>query len=349
MESRPSVLVTRAIFPEVLARLAQVFVVTSNQADTLLTPCELVTQLQGKQGVLCTPAERIDASLLEQCPQLKAVCNIAVGYNNIDVSACMARGMLVSNTPDVLTESTADFGLALMFAAARRITEAEQFLRSGNWSVSHYAMLLGAEIHGSKLGILGMGRIGTAIAKRAWHGFGMQVLYHNRQRLSESQEKIVAARYVQLEELLSQSDHLMIVVPYNKGTHHLIGARQLAQMKGGATLTNIGRGGVVDEIALAAALRDGRLAAAGLDVFEDEPRVTPDLLALSNLVLTPHIASATRATRLAMANLAADNLIAALTGGEAPTPLKNPHHGARTEGPTTLSTASVTHAYPQSE
>ena len=320
---KPSVLITRAIFPEVLARLQQHFEVTSNQEDCLFSGIELAAQLVGKQGVLCTPTERIDAALLQACPVLRAVCNMAVGYNNIDVPACTAHRVLVSNTPDVLTESTADFGFALMMAAARRVTEAEHFLRAGRWTGWHYEMLLGVDIHGSTLGILGMGRIGMAIAKRAHHGFGMSVKYHNRSRLSVAQEGQVGAQYLVFDELLRQSDHLMVVVPYSAASHHLIGASQLALMKRTATLTNIARGGVVDDAALVLALSKRQIAAAGLDVYEGEPQLHSGFLALSNVVLTPHIASATRATRLGMANLAADNLIAALTGGDPPTPLNH--------------------------
>jgi gluconate 2-dehydrogenase len=246
---------------------------------------------------------------------------MAVGYNNIDLAACTAAGVLVSNAPDVLTETTADFGFALMMATARRITEAERFLRDGRWQTWSYDMLAGADIHGATLGVLGMGRIGQAIARRAAFGFRMRVVYHNRSRLPEAEEAELGARYLSLHELLTQADHLIIVVPYSPRTHHLIGAAELACMKPGATLVNIARGGVVDDAALAACLREGRLAAAGLDVFEGEPAVHPGLLALSNVVLTPHIASASLPTRRAMADLAADNLIAALTGGQPPTAL----------------------------
>ena len=206
-------------------------------------------------------------------------------------------------------------------ATARRVTESEHFLRRGEWTKWRYDMFAGAEVHGSTLGIIGMGRIGQGIAKRGAHGFGMKVIYHNRSRLDAALEAECKASYVSKEELLKTADHVVLVVPYSAASHHTIGAAELAQMKPTATLVNIARGGVVDDAALAAALRDRRIAAAGLDVFEGEPKVHPDLLTVPNVVLTPHIASATVPTRQAMANLAVDNLIAYLTRGEAKTPL----------------------------
>ena len=206
-------------------------------------------------------------------------------------------------------------------ATARRITEAERFLRDGRWTRWQYDMLIGAEIHGSTLGILGMGRIGQALARRGALGFGMKVIYHNRSRLDEAIEQETRATYVSKEQLLREADHLVLVLPYSKESHHAIGAHELAMMKPSATLINVARGGIVDDAALAAALRNGRIAAAGLDVYEGEPTVYPDLLSLPDVVLTPHIASATRPTRLAMANLAADNLIAFFAGHQPPNPL----------------------------
>ena len=260
--------------------------------------------------------------MLDANPQLRAVCNMAVGYNNIDVPACTARGVVATNTPDVLTQTTADFGFALMMAAARRMAESEHFLRRGEWNRWAYDMFTGSDIHGATLGILGMGRIGQAIAHRGAHGFGMKVIYHNRSRLSPTIEQgLNGARYVSKEELLRESDHLVIVVPYSASSHHAIGAAELAMMKPTATLTNVARGGVVDDAALAQALKNRTIAAAALDVFEGEPALNPALLTVPNVVLTPHIASATVATRRAMAELAADNLIAALEGGKPPTPI----------------------------
>jgi gluconate 2-dehydrogenase len=267
----------------------------------------------------------VDAEVLDANPQLKVVANMAVGYNNFDVPACTARGVLCTNTPDVLTETTADFGFALMMAAARRVTESEHYLRRGEWSKWFYDMFVGSDIHHATLGILGMGRIGQAIARRGAHGFEMRVLYHNRSRLDPAVEAGCKASYVSKEQLLREADHLVIVMPYSNESHHAIGAAELSMMKPSATLTNIARGGIVDDAALAKALAERRIAAAGLDVFEGEPKVHPDLLKVPNVVLTPHIASATVATRRAMADLAADNLIAALgvgpNAGKPPNPI----------------------------
>ena len=320
---KPSVFVGRPVFEEVLDSLRQHFEVTDNQADALFSPAELVAKLQGHAGAITTGTERIDAALLAACPDLKVVANMAVGYNNFDVPAMTAAGVQATNTPDVLTETTADFGFALLMATARRITESEHYVRAGLWKNWRYDMFAGAEVHGSTLGIIGMGRIGQGIARRAAHGFGMQVIYHNRSHLSPELEAQCGARYVSKQELLQTADHVMLVVPYSAESHHTIGAAELAMMKSTATLVNIARGGIVDDAALAQALKDRRIAGAGLDVFEGEPALNPALLTVPNVVLTPHIASATFKTRKAMAQLAADNLIAYLTQGKALTPLNS--------------------------
>lgn len=322
--SRPHVLIARAIAPEVVEFLRQHCQVHDNQADAPWDDAALVQQLQGKDGLLATGIQRIDGPLLAACPQLQVVSNMTVGYNNFDVAAMTAAGVQGTNTPDVLTETTADFGFALLMATARRITEAEHFLRAGQWREWRYAMFLGTEVHGSTLGIIGMGRIGQAIARRAALGFGMRVLYHNRSRLAPDVEAACHAQYADKAVLLQQADHVLLVLPYTPENHHSIGAAELALMRPSATLINIARGGIVDDAALAQALRTGKIAAAGLDVFEGEPQVHPDLLNLSNVVLTPHIASATVGTRLAMAQLAADNLVAVLTGQAAKTPVNIP-------------------------
>ena len=318
---RPAVLVTRAVFPGVLARLRQHFDVDDNPTDAAYAPGELSRRLQGKAGAFTTGADRIDAAVLDANPQLRVVCNMAVGYNNFGIPALTARGVLATNTPDVLTETTADFGFALMMAAARRMMESEHSLRRGEWTRWSYDQFIGSDVHGATLGILGMGRIGQAIARRGALGFGMKVIYHNRSRLAPELEAPLGARYVDKATLLREADHLVLVLPYSPASHHVMGAADFRQMKPSATLTNIARGGIVDDAALAVALRDRVIAAAALDVFEGEPRVHQDLLTLPNVVLTPHIASASLATRRAMADLAADNLIAALTGGVAPTPI----------------------------
>ncbi|MBX6393301.1 MAG: D-glycerate dehydrogenase [Burkholderiales bacterium] len=319
---KPRVLVTRANFPEVLEFLRAHFEVEDNQADEALTPEVLRERLSDKDGVLTLPIDRVDTELLQACPRLKAVCNIAVGYNNIDVAACTAHGVMATNTPDVLTETTADFGMALMLAAARRMGEAERHLRAGLWQGWAIDQFLGMDVNGASLGIIGMGRIGQALARRA-RGFGMRIRYHNRRRVAEAIEKELQAEYADLDTLLAESDFVVLTLPYSPEAHHLIGAEQLARMKPTAVLVNLARGGVVDDAALAQALKAGKLYAAGLDVYEGEPVVHPGLLELENVVLMPHIASATRATRVRMSMTAARNLVAAL-GGEKPPHLLNP-------------------------
>ncbi len=319
--SKPKILIARAIFPEVIARLEQYFEVEANQQDETWSKAQLMARLKDKDGVFTTGTDRIDAEVLAAAPQLKICANMAVGYNNFDIPAMTSAGVLGTNAPDVLTETTADFGFALLMATARRITESEHYLRAGQWTRWSYDMFAGSDIHGSTLGILGMGRIGQGIAKRGAHGFGMKVIYHNRSRLDTALEAECKASYVSKEELLTCADHLVLVLPYSPASHHSIGAAELALMKPTATLVNIARGGIVDDGALAAALRNKTIAAAGLDVFEGEPQVHPDLLTVTNVVLTPHIASATMPTRLAMASLAADNLIAFFTGKKPLTPL----------------------------
>ena len=321
MTGKPRILIARAISPEVVQRLEQHFEVESNQDDVVWSPQELIQKLQGKDGMLTTGLQAIDVALLAACPQLKIVANMTVGYNNFDVAAMTAAGVQGTNAPDVLTETTADFGFALLMATARRMSESEHYLRAGKWKDWRYDLFAGSEVHGSTLGILGMGRIGQGIARRGAHGFGMKVIYHNRSRLSPELEAECKARYVSKDELLASADHLVLVLPFTPENRHTIAAAELAKMKPTATLINIARGGIVDDAALAQALREQRIAAAGLDVFEGEPAVHPDLLAVPNVVLTPHIASATRGTRLAMADLAASNLIAFFEGRGALTPV----------------------------
>ena len=322
--SKPRILIARNIFPEVVERLSQHFEVEANPDDVIWSPAELAERLADKDGVLTTGSQRVDAGLLAAAPRLKIAANMAVGYNNFDVDAMTAAGVQGTNTPDVLTETTADFGFALLMATARRVTESEHYLRAGQWTRWSYDLFAGSDIHGSTLGILGMGRIGQGIARRGAHGFGMNVIYHNRSRLSPELEAECKARYVGKEELLRTADHLVLVLPYTPQSHHTIGAAELAQMKPTANLINIARGGIVDDAALAVALKEKRIAAAGLDVFEGEPEVHPALLEVPNVVLTPHIASATVPTRRAMANLAADNLIAFFDGRGPLTPVNTP-------------------------
>jgi len=323
MSAKQKILVARAIFPDQLADLESTYEVISNQADDVFSPDLLRQHLASVDAALVAGSERIDASALADAKHLKIVANISVGYNNFDVPAISKAGIMATNTPDVLTDTTADFGFALLMATARRITESERWIRDGQWakwSIVHNP--LGVDVHGSTLGIIGMGRIGQGIAKRGL-GFGMKVIYNNRKRLSEADERACGATYVDKESLLRQADHVILVVPYSAESHHLIGAKEIALMKPSATLVNIARGGIVDDVALAAALKAKTIFAAGLDVFEGEPVVHPDLLKLSNVVLAPHIASASEKTRRAMVALAIKNASEALKGNRPPS-LINP-------------------------
>ncbi|MGY1457826.1 MULTISPECIES: 2-hydroxyacid dehydrogenase [unclassified Luteimonas] len=313
-DPRPKVWVSQPLYEDIEARLDEWFDVTRTLRVTDHAPDAIAAALAGADGALVTLNDSIGATEIAGAARLRAVANVGVGYNNLDVDALAAHGIIATNTPGVLTETTADFGFALMMAAARRITEAEHWLREGRWQGWGFHQLLGVEIHGSTLGILGMGRIGQGIARRA-RGFGMRVLYHNRSRLPDAVECECAATWVARDALLAEADHLVLVLPYTPANHHVIDAAALARMKPGATLTNIARGGLIDEDALADALQAGRLAAAGLDVFEGEPAVNPRLVACRNVVLTPHIASASLPTRRAMVSLAVDNLVAAMGHG----------------------------------
>ncbi len=319
---KPKVLVTREVFDDTLELLGRHFDVESNQADTPLSADELARRLADKAGALLVLTDRVDEALLGQCPQLKAVCNIAVGFNNLDLKACSAHGVMATNTPGVLDAATADFTWALILATARRLTEAEAWLRAGEWKGWKLKQFLGADVHGATLGIVGMGRIGQAVARRA-AGFDMNVLYYNRKRLTPDLERACNATYAPLDELLARADIVTLHTPYSPETHHLIGAGELAKMKPTAILIHAARGGVVDDGALIGALKQNRIAAAGMDVFEGEPKFNPEFLKLTNVVLAPHIASATVNTRRNMALLAAKNLVAALTG-ERPPNLLNP-------------------------
>ena len=319
---KPKILVTREVFDETLSFLEQQCEVESNQADAAFPPDVLARKLAGKDGVMCALTDRIDAGLLGNCPRLKVVANIAVGYNNIDLAACTARGVMATNTPGVLDDSTADLAWALMLGAARRLTELERRVRAGEWTGWRLKQWLGVDVHHATLGIFGMGRIGQAIARRA-AGFEMKVLYHNRKRVAADIERRLNAALVSKDELLRQSDFVVLQVPYSPETHHMIGAAELGMMKPTAILINSTRGGVVDDAALVAALRHGDIRAAGLDVFENEPKLHPEFLRLDNVVLMPHIGSSTEATRRAMAMTAARNLSSALSGGIPPN-LLNP-------------------------
>lgn len=278
---------------------------------------ELLEAVRGMEGILSTVTERIDAGVLDAAGgSLRVVANMAVGYDNVDLEAARERGIAVTNTPGVLDETTADVAFMLLLAAARRLGEAERLLRAGRWEWWGPKLLTGPDVWGKTLGIVGMGRIGTAVARRA-KGFGMEVLYTARSPRPEA-ERELGARRVGLDELLRESDFVSIHTPLTPETHHLIGPQELAKMKRTAVLVNTARGPVVDEGALADALAEGRIFAAGLDVYEEEPKVHPGLLELENAVLAPHIGSASIETRDAMARLAGENLAAVLRGEEPP-------------------------------
>ncbi|SPE35183.1 Glyoxylate reductase [Burkholderiales bacterium] len=314
--NRPRVVVTRRIFPDLAQQLRRDYEVLDNQDDANWTTEELLARLSAADALLTDPVRQIDAQVLARCPRLCVISNIAVGFNNIDVAACTRAGIVATNTPDVLTEATADHAWALLLAAARRVVEADRWTRAGRWERFAYDAFLGADVCGATLGILGMGRIGQAIARRA-QGFSMRVIYHNRHALPAQAVPGAApeqARWVERPQLLRDADFLVLLVPYSAATHHLIGTAELAQMKPGSVLINIARGGIVDDAALAQALRAGCPAAAGLDVMENEPHIHPALLALDNVVLTPHIGSATATARRAMVRLAIENLADVLQG-----------------------------------
>ncbi|MBI4336953.1 MAG: D-glycerate dehydrogenase [Chloroflexi bacterium] len=310
----PRVFVSRRIFPEVIQRLAQGCQV-SMWEDPMPPPrAALLAQVADCDGLFATITERVDGELMAAAPRLRVVSNMAVGYDNVDVAEATRRGILVGNTPGVLTETTADLAFALLLAAARRVAEGDRAVRQGAWRTWDPMGWLGYDIHGATLGIVGLGRIGLEVAKRA-RGFGMHILYHSRQRRPEAEAQYNLTYCADLDTLLRQADFVTLHVPLNKETHYLVGAEQLRQMKPTAILVNTARGSVVDQRALYEALRDGVIAAAGLDVMEQEPVPLDDpLLTLPNCVVTPHIGSASVATRRRMAEMATDNLLAALGG-----------------------------------
>ena len=317
------VVVTREVFNETIDLLAAHFEVVSNQEDRLFDRHELLSRISDAEGIQTAGSDQVDDEFLDAAPKLKIVANTAVGYNNIDVQACSRRGVFVTNTPGVLDECVADYAFGLMISACRRIGESERFLRSGQWKSFYFKQMLGIDINGATLGLIGFGRIGQAIAKRA-NGFGMRVLYHTRSRVSESVERDLNATHVNKLHLLQQSDVVMLILPYAQNTHHIIGEQELRQMKSQSVLVNIARGGIVDDKALIKALKARTIFAAGLDVYEGEPQLDPEFLELENVVLSPHIGSASEPTRRAMAMTAAKNLVAVLANGEKPINLVHP-------------------------
>ena len=313
---KPRLLMTCPAFADIVPQLSRHFDVEISDEEISYTEDQLIEKLCDKFAVFTAMNARYTENVLRHAPQLKIISAMTVGYDNIDVKACTARGIAVTNTPEILNQTTADFAWALLLATARRVCEAEQFLRAGQWQRWQLRGFLGADLHGKTLGILGMGSIGQAIARRSM-GFDMQVLYHNRTRLSAQQEAHANhATFVSKAELLTRSDHLILMLPYSSATHHCMGTQEFAQMRPGAILINTARGGVVDDAALIAALKSGQIAGAGLDVFENEPHFNPDWLTLPNVVLTPHIASASEPTRHAMQQCAVNNLIRFVESGE---------------------------------
>jgi glyoxylate reductase len=315
-----SVLVSNVLPKEALDLIPKDISVDYNSTDTPLPKSQLLTRLKGKDGLICHIVSAIDEEVLAATPTLKVVANVAVGYNNIDVAAARRRGVVVTNTPDVLTETTADFAWALLMATARRVVEADRFARSGQWQRWQWDLLWGADVHGKTLGVLGFGRIGRAVARRA-SGFDMRVLYHDAIRPEPAVERELRATYAEPETILREADFVTLHTPLLPETRHLISERTLRLMKRTAILVNAARGPIVDEAALVRALKEGWIAGAGIDVFEDEPRIHPGLPPLPNVVLAPHIASASHDTRIAMATLAVRNCLAVLDGQPALTPV----------------------------
>jgi glyoxylate reductase len=315
--TRPKVFLARELPPDVMRALREQTELTVNPEDRVLSKEELLAGTRGNDGLLCLLTDTIDAEVLDLQPRLKVVSNYAVGFNNVDVAAATARGIPVTNTPGVLTETTADFAWTLLMATARRVVEADRFTREGRFTQWEPMLLLGTDIHGKTLGLVGAGRIGLAMARRAG-GFGMTVLYHDVHDPPADLVQELGLHKVSLDDLLQRADYVSIHAPYMPATHHLIGAAELARMRPDAYLINTARGPLVDEAALVEALRRRRIAGAGLDVYEHEPALAPGLAELPNVVLAPHIASASLATRTRMGMVAVENLLAVLNGGRAP-------------------------------
>lgn len=309
---KPKILVTRRI-PEMGIKLLEgKFELDINEEDRVMTKEEIIKRLKGKVGLLCLLTDTIDKDIIESNPKIKVISNYAVGFNNIDVATATKHGIIVTNTPGVLTETTADFAFALMLAAARRIVESDKFARQGRFNGWAPMLLLGQDVYGKKLGIIGLGRIGKAVAKRA-KGFDMEMIYYDMQR-DEEFEKEYCAKFVDKETLLKESDFISIHVTLTDATRHMISRKEFSMMKKNCVLVNTSRGPVVDEAALVEALKNRKIFAAGLDVFEEEPKIHSGLIGLDNVIITPHLGSASVETREKMAEMAAENLIFAFEG-----------------------------------
>ena len=311
------VVVTREVFDETIECLEEHFVVDANQRDEKLSRERLFEKIADADGIQTASNDRVDEEFLMAARNVSIIANTAVGYNNIDLEACSKRKVIVTNTPGVLDQSVADFAMGLMIAACRRMGEAERYLRSGNWRSVYLKQMLGIDVNGATLGLIGFGRIGQEIAKRA-RGFSMRILYHSRNQVNANIERQLGAQFVNKDDLLRQADVVMLILPYSPETHHFIGETELSLMKERAVLVNVARGGIVDDSALIRALKDRRIYAAGLDVFEGEPAINPEFIDLDNVVLSPHIASGSESTRKAMAMTAANNLVEVLAYGRPP-------------------------------
>ena len=316
-----SLFVSNVLPREALMLIPSEVSVDYNDSLTALSKPELIARLRGKDGLICHIISSIDDEVLAAAPTVKVVANVAVGYNNIDVAAAHRRGVVVTNTPDVLTETTADFAWALLMATARRVVEADRFARSGQWHRWQWDLLWGADVYGKTLGLVGFGRIGRAVARRAL-GFNMRVLYQDAVRADAAVERELSVSRKELEVVLREADFVSLHTPFLPETRHLMNERTLRLMKKSAILVNASRGPVVDEAALVRALQEGWIAGAGLDVFEEEPKIHPGLIPLTNVVLAPHIASASSDTRVAMATLAVRNCLAVLEGKPPLTPVR---------------------------
>ncbi|PYM19883.1 MAG: D-glycerate dehydrogenase [Candidatus Rokuibacteriota bacterium] len=315
-----SLFISNMLPDEARALIPAHITVDYHASELPLAKGELMGRLQGKDALICHIISKIDDDVLARAPGLKIVANVAVGYDNIDVAAARRHGVIVTNTPDVLTETTADFAWALLMAAARRVVEADAYARSGQWTSWKWSLLWGGDIHGKTLGVLGFGRIGRAVARRAL-GFGMRVLYHDEVRADPATERDLHATYTDRKTILREADFVSVHTPLLPATRHLIDEAALRSMKRTAILVNAARGPIVDEAALARALGEGWIAGAGLDVFEEEPKIHAGLVSAKNVVLAPHIGSASVDTRIAMGTLAVRNCLAVLEGKPPITPV----------------------------
>ncbi|UCD04967.1 MAG: D-glycerate dehydrogenase [candidate division WOR-3 bacterium] len=323
MPNKPRVLLTRRLPPDGMKLLERQFDLEVNPLDEIMPGTMIVESIQDKEGLACLLTDDIDSKVIEAASNLKIIANYAVGYNNIDLSSANARKIAVTNTPDVLTEATADLTIGLIVSVARRIVEGDKFVRTGRFKGWSPELLLGSDIHGKILGIVGMGRIGQAVAKRA-HGFGMKVWYYDKKRLPEDIEQMMSIHFSGFTQLLNGSDFISLHAPLTESTHHLISNRELAAMKETAYLINVARGAIVDEKSLVDALKGRVIAGCALDVYEHEPSVTPELLQMHNVVLVPHIGSASIEARTKMALMVCDNLVAVLVDGKRPPNIVNP-------------------------